>query len=138
MSQKITISTSIHAPIQAVWSAWTMPQDIMQWCHASDDWTVAHAEQDVRVGGRFVTGMAAKDGSAAFDFEGVYSVIVPLERIEYAMPDGRCVSTVFEQCGAEVLVTETFDMENEHSAEQQREGWQAILNNFKAYVEAQK
>jgi hypothetical protein len=32
-------------------------------------------------------------------------------------------------------VRETFDAESTHSIEQQREGWQAILNNFAQYVQ---
>jgi uncharacterized protein YndB with AHSA1/START domain len=135
MSQKITVSTSINAPMEKVWSAWTTPADIMQWCHASEDWTVTHAENDPRTSGAFSTGMAAKDGSFSFDFAGTYSLVVPQEKIEYAMGDGREVSIAFQSQGEQTMVTETFDMETTNSEEKQRLGWQAILDNFKKHVE---
>lgn len=138
MSQKITISTVINAPIATVWEKWTTPADIMQWCHASEDWTVTHAENDPRTGGAFSTGMAAKDGSFSFDFGGTYSLVVPEEKMEYAMGDGRAVSIIFQSQGEQTLVTETFDMESQNSEEKQRSGWQAILDNFKKHVEQNK
>lgn len=135
MAQKITISASINAPIITVWERWITPADVMQWCHASDDWTVTHAENDPRTGGAFSTGMAAKDGSFSFDFAGTYSLVIPQKKIEYAMGDGREVSIEFQSQGEQTIVTETFDMESENSEELQRSGWQSILNNFKKHVE---
>ncbi|HEU5148219.1 MAG TPA: SRPBCC family protein [Chryseosolibacter sp.] len=131
----ITVQADVNAPIEKVWKYWTEPQHITQWCAASDDWHAPYAENDVRKDGKFKTTMAAKDGSVSFDFEGVYTRVDPNKRIDYAMSDGRTVSLIFSGNGNSTHISETFDPENTHSLEQQREGWQAILNNFKAYTE---
>lgn len=131
----ITVQADVHAPIEKVWKYWNEPQHITQWCAASDDWHAPYAENDIRKDGKFKTTMAAKDGSVSFDFEGVYTKVDPKKRIEYAMSDGRKVSLVFTDHGTSTEITETFDPENTHSLDQQREGWQAILSNFKVYTE---
>lgn len=131
----ITVQAHINAPIEKVWKYWNEPQHITQWCAASGDWHAPYAENDLRKDGKFKTTMAAKDGSFSFDFEGVYANVDPNKRIDYSMPDGRKVSIIFSGDGNSTHITETFDPETTHSIEQQREGWQAILNNFKAYTE---
>lgn len=131
----ITVQAHINAPIEKVWKYWNEPQHITQWCAASDDWHAPYAENDLRKDGKFKTTMAAKDGSFSFDFEGVYTKVDPFKRIDYSMPDGRKVSIIFSGDGNSTHITETFDPETTHSIEQQLEGWQAILNNFKAYSE---
>lgn len=131
----ITVSTLVDADINTVWSAWTTPADINQWNAASDDWHTPSSENDLQVGGRFSYRMEAKDGSMGFDFEGTYTKIVENELIEYRMDDGRQVSIGFANDNGGIRVTETFDAEDEHSAEQQRLGWQSILDNFSRYVE---
>lgn len=131
----ITIEATIHQPIEKVWSLWSEPQHITQWCSASDDWHAPSAENDLRTGGRFKTVMAARDGSFAFDFEGVYTNVELGKVIEYALGDSRAVKVVFESTGKTTKVTETFDPENENPVDMQRAGWQAILNNFKKYCE---
>lgn len=136
MGKVITVEAIIQAPVEIVWNYWTTPADIKNWCHASDDWGVGEVSNDVRVGGKFSTIMAAKDGSASFDFNGVYTTAELHRRLEYVIEDGRTVSIIFEPKGDDVLVTETFEMENENSEELQRSGWQAILNNFKIYTES--
>lgn len=131
----ITISTTINAPIDQVWEAWTQPEHITQWNHASEDWHSPTAENDLRVDGRFKTRMEAKDWSVGFDFEGTYTNVNGKEMIEYSMDDGRRVSIKFIEDGETTKILETFDTENEHSEEMQRMGWQAILDNFKKHVE---
>lgn len=131
----ITISAIINASIDRVWECWIEPQHITQWAFASDDWEAPHAENDLRVGGKFLTRMSAKDKSAGFDFTGIYTAVEENRLIEYDMDDGRHVKNVFEKTPEGVKVTTTFDPENENSEEMQREGWQAILDNFKKYVE---
>lgn len=131
----ITVKSMVNAPIEKVWECWTAPEHIVNWAFASDDWEAPAAENDVRVGGKFKTVMAAKDSSAGFDFSGIYTVITPHERIEYTMDDGRTAIVQFEQVGDDIQVTETFEMENENSADVQRTGWQTILDNFKKHVE---
>lgn len=92
----ITVSTTVNAPIETVWDAWTNPEHITQWTFASDDWHAPSATNDLRVDGRFTTRMEAKDGSFGFDFGGVYTNINGKETIEYSMDDGRKVSIKFE------------------------------------------
>jgi uncharacterized protein YndB with AHSA1/START domain len=133
----ITVRTSVNAPIEKVWECWNKPEHIKRWAFASDDWEAPAAENDVQVGGKFKTVMAAKDKSASFDFAGTYTAVKEHELIEYDMDDGRHVKVVFEETPEGVRVTETFDPENENPEEVQRNGWQAILENFKKYVESQ-
>src|SRR5690606_33705096 len=136
--QPITIETTINAPIEKVWACWTKPEHITKWNNASDDWHSPQAENDLRVGGKFITRMEAKDGSVGFDFGGTYDEVKEYELIAYTMDDNRKVKVTFSQHNdEETKVVETFDPEAENSIEMQRDGWQAILNNFKKYVEAQ-
>lgn len=133
----ITVETFVQASIQKVWECWTEPEHISGWAFASDDWEASYAENDVRDGGRFLTRMAAKDGSASFDLTGSYTRVVPFLRIDSVLDDGRTVSVTFtETDGGAIHIAEEFEMENENSEELQRNGWQAILHNFKKYVEA--
>jgi uncharacterized protein YndB with AHSA1/START domain len=132
---KITVETTVHASAQEVWHAWTTPQDIMQWNAASADWHTPRATVDLRVGGAFVSRMEAKDGSTGFDLKGSYTRIVPQQRIEFALEDARLVQVEFIAAPGGVTVRETFDAEGTHTPEQQRQGWQAILDNFARHVE---
>lgn len=134
----ITVRVSIQASIEKVWEHWNEPKYITQWYNASDDWHAPYAENDLKDGGKFKTTMAAKDGSASFDFEGVYTSIVKNKQIEYAITDGRKVSIKFFAMNNETVVEETFDPEEINSIELQKGGWQAILTNFKKHVEASK
>lgn len=133
--EKITVEAVIAAPVSKVWECWTDPKHITQWYAASDDWHAPRAENDLRAGGEFTTRMEAKDGSFGFDFGGVYDAVKPHELIEYTLGDGRAVKITFEDKGGETKVIETFDAENQNTLERQRFGWQAILDNFKKYVE---
>jgi uncharacterized protein YndB with AHSA1/START domain len=132
----ITIETTINAPVEKVWKLWTLPEHITKWNSASDDWHTPKAENDLRVGGKFAARMEAKDGSFGFDFGGVYDAVKTNELIEYTLGDGRKVAVHFTPNGNETKLSETFEAENTNSIEMQRSGWQAILNNFKKYVEA--
>lgn len=131
----ITIESTVNAPVEKVWKYFSEPEHITKWCQASDDWHAPYAENDLRKDGRFRTTMAAKDGSVSFDFSGVYTDVQRNTRIAYAMDDGRTVEVNFEAAGEKTKVTETFEAEGENPVEMQREGWQAILNNFKKYTE---
>jgi uncharacterized protein YndB with AHSA1/START domain len=134
---KITVETKIAAPVEQVWIAYTTPEDIKRWNAASDDWHTTKSTVDLRVGGEFTSRMEAKDGSFGFDFAGTYTRIVPHELIEFSFGDR--VGTVEFVAGADsVTVRVTFDAETENSVEQQRGGWQAILNNFKKHVESKQ
>lgn len=135
MNATITVEAHIAAPKENVWKEYTRPGSIQSWNAASDDWHCPRAENDLRVGGRFMWRMEAKDGSEGFDFSGTYTEVVDTERIRYAMDDDRMVSIVFTEEDGGTHVAVTFDPENEYPHEYQRSGWQAILNNFKRYVE---
>ncbi len=135
MKPTITVEVLVNAPKEKVWEYWTEPEHITKWYNASDDWHAPEAVNDLNVGGRFKTRMEAKDGSTGFDFEGAYTVVEDGENIEYKMGDGREVSIVFTEEGGVTKVVETFNPEDENPPEMQKNGWQAILNNFKKYCE---
>ncbi len=130
---KIIVSTIVAAPVQEVWRAYTTPDDIKLWNAASSDWHTTAASVDLRPGGKFCSRMEAKDGSFGFDFEGEYTRVVPHQLIEYAFGD-RVAVVQFTQGANGVTVTVAFDAESTHSEEQQRTGWQAILDNFARHV----
>ena len=131
----ITVLAIVNAPVNKVWKLWTTPEHITEWNNANDDWHTTRAENDLRVGGKFLSRMEAIDGSMGFDFVGIYDVIQTNELIQYSLEDGRVVKVEFKDNGNETEVIETFDAENENSLELQRMGWQAILDNFKKYAE---
>ena len=132
---KITVETTVAAPLAKVWEAYTTPDDIKQWNAASDDWHTTSATVDLRAGGAFSSRMEAKDGSFGFDFAGTYTKVEEHRLIEYSFGD-RFAQVLFAESPQGVRVQVTFDSESTHSLEQQRAGWQAILNNFGRYVEA--
>ena len=132
---KIVVDTTVAAPIGEVWRAYTTPEDIKQWNAASDDWHTTAATVDLRVGGAFSSRMEAKDGSMGFDFAGTYTRIEPPHLIEYSF-GGRTAQVAFTNEPGGVKVQVSFDTEDTHSVDQQRGGWQAILDSFKRYVEA--
>ena len=133
----ITVTADINAPVEKVWEKWNDPKAITEWCTATPEWHTPRAEQDLRVGGSFSSRMEAKDGSMGFDFGGVYDAVEEHRLIEYTMGDGRRVSITFNSDGNSTHISETFDAEDQNPVEMQRAGWQAIMDNFKAYVEKQ-
>jgi uncharacterized protein YndB with AHSA1/START domain len=132
----ITVETTVDAPVEQVWKCWTEPKHIMQWNNASDDWHTPSGTNDLREGGSFTYRMEAKDQSVGFDFGGTYTKVLQQKEIAYTMDDGRTVSITFEEHDRHTHITESFDAETENPAEMQREGWQAILENFKKHVES--
>ena len=132
---KISVETIVEAPIAEVWRAYTTPEDIKQWNTASDDWHTTRATVDLCEGGQFLSRMEAKDGSVGFDFAGTYTRIVPNQLIEYSFGD-RTGVVEFLPGASGVTLRVTFDAETENPVEQQRQGWQAILNNFAKHVKA--
>ena len=130
---KITVSTVVIAPMHEVWRAYTTPEDIKAWNTASPDWHTTAASVDLRPGGKFSSRMEARDGSFGFDFAGEYTKVLPHQLIEYAF-GGRVGLVEFKDGVAGVTVTVSFDGEPAHSEEQQRTGWQAILDSFSRHV----
>lgn len=133
-NKSITITTTVDAPVEKVWKLWTEPEHIKQWNNASDDWHTTKAENDLRVGGRFVSRMEAKDGSIGFDFGGTYDEVVLHKKISYILDDDRKVAITFSSQGDTTKITETFETETTNSVEMQQAGWQAILDNFARYA----
>ncbi|MEH6405792.1 MAG: SRPBCC family protein [Leeuwenhoekiella sp.] len=132
----ITVESSINAPVEKVWEAWTKPEHIIKWNAASDDWHTTKAENDLKPGGRFVYRMEAKDGSMAFDFGGTYEEVETNEKLVYKLDDNRKAIIEFSSEDDTTKLIEKFDVEKENPEEMQKKGWQAILDNFKKYVEA--
>ncbi len=132
---KITIQAVVAADRQKVWNCYTQPEHITKWNFATDTWHCPAASNDMRVGGKYLARMEAKDGSFAFDFEAVYNEIVDGEKFTYTMPDNREIQVSFEQTDDKTRVTVTFDPENENPVDLQRSGWQSILDNFRKYAE---
>jgi len=136
-AKTITVETNVHAPIEKVWDYFTNSKHIVQWNNASDDWHTPRAENDLRTGGNFLYRMEAKDGSFGFDFGGTYTSVEEHKYIEYTIGDGRKVKVSFNAVSNnQTHITENFEVENTHSLEMQRGGWQNILDNFKKYTEA--
>lgn len=133
--KKIEIETKVKSNIKTVWDAWTKSEHITKWNFASNDWCCPSARVELKVGGKYVARMEAKDGSFGFDFGGVYTEVEPEKKITLKLNDTRVASTTFEVDEDKVVVSTIFDAEKENSEEMQKSGWQAILNNFKNYVE---
>lgn len=132
----IVVEAHIAAPVARVWAAYTSPEAIVQWNAASDDWHTPRATVDLRVGGAFCSRMEARDGSMGFDFEGLYTAVEPERRLAYAFGE-RTAEVTFDESTGVTHVRVAFEPEQTHSEDMQRDGWQAILNRFKAFVEAE-
>ncbi len=134
-SNVITVTALVNAPVEKVWKLWTTPSDIQQWNAASPDWHSPHASHDLKPGGQFTYRMEAKDGSFGFDFGGTFDVVTEAQYLEYTIADGRKVKVDFREADGGTEVEEQFEAESQNPLEMQQAGWQAILNNFKAYAE---
>lgn len=136
MKNPITITTQVHAPVNTVWEVWNTPEHIVNWNAASPDWHTTEATNDLREGGQLTSRMEAKDGSAGFDFTGTYDRVKEPKHIAYTLSDGRKVTVDFRANGNTTSIEERFEAESMNSRELQQQGWQAILNNFKKYIES--
>jgi uncharacterized protein YndB with AHSA1/START domain len=136
-NKTINISATVNAPVEKVWECWTEPEHIKKWNNASEDWHTPVAENDLRVGGKFLSRMEAKDGSFGFDFGGVYDEVKLNEVIAYTLGDERKVRITFTDQGDKTEINEAFEAEETNSIEMQKSGWQAILDNFERYTESQ-
>lgn len=135
MSQQVIITTFVKAPKKRIWDSFTLPKHITRWNFATPEWHCPRAENDLRNDGRFLYRMEAKDGSLGFDFSGTYDEVALEKALRYTLDDGRKVNVTFDENSEGTQVTETFEAEAQNSVEMQRQGWQAILDNFKSYVE---
>lgn len=136
--RKTAVSVKVNASVSTTWKYFTSPDSIMKWNFASDDWCCPKATIDLREGGSFNYRMESKDGKYGFDFSGTYTAVIPEKRIVYTLGDEREVSVAFRTVGEQTEVIENFDAETENSLELQKNGWQAILDNFRKHAESIK
>jgi len=134
-AKNVTVETLVDLPAEKTWELWTRPEHITQWNFAADTWHCPAAENDLKPGGKFSWRMEAKDGSMGFDYCGKYNEIIPHKQITGTLDDGRKVLVFFSEQDGKTRLTEDFEIDNSHSIEQQRAGWQAILDNFRKYAE---
>lgn len=136
MNQKINVNATVQASTDKAWDCYTNPEHITKWNFADPSWHCPSAANDMQVGGKYTARMEAKDGSFGFDLEATYKELEVGKHFTYVMPNGREVAVVFKQDNGGTFVNIDFDGDGENAVDMQKAGWQAILNNFKAYVEA--
>lgn len=132
----ITVSVVVQASPERAWEAFTNPTSVTEWNFAGADWHCPRAQNELREGGAFCYRMEARDGSMGFDFEGTFLELSPPTQLRYSFGEDREVLVRFAPEGNRTLVSQSFTPETTHSLEQQRAGWQAILENYRKYVEA--
>jgi uncharacterized protein YndB with AHSA1/START domain len=139
MSEKnfITVEVWIQSSIENIWKHLLSPDSVKKWNAASPDWHTPRASVDLRVGGKFIYRMEARDGSMGFDLVGIFTSVEPLRSYNYTLEDGRTVAVSIMNTPAGVHVREVFQAENQNAPELQRAGWQSILDNFKRFVESE-
>lgn len=135
IKEKVRVETTVNVPLEKAWECFTEPEHITKWNFASADWHCPEASVNLYPGGRFSFRMEARDGTVGFDFTGRYTYVDFNSSIIYQIDDNREVSIEFNQVGEETRITETFEAEDLHPVEMQRDGWQAILNNYKKHTE---
>lgn len=79
--------------------------------------------------------MESKDGSLGFDFAGTYTLIRPYQLLAFTLDDGRKVEVQFNELEDGTEIIEDFEADDQYSIEEQKKGWQAILENFKRHTE---
>lgn len=136
LDNPICVQVQIPAPLETVWRHWTQPESITGWNAAHHSWMCPRAENDLRETGRFSYRMEARDGSAGFDFAGTYTCVSPMQKICYTLDDDRRVQVSFSSEGGVTFIHEEFEAEHVNSRELQEQGWEAILQSFKSYVES--
>ncbi len=136
MNTQLTVEVIVNAEVAKAWDFFTLPEHVKQWNFAAPEWHCPQAENDLQVGGKFIYRMEAKDGSFGFDFCGVYDVVDTHRYIKYTLEDNRVVEITFSAEGDGTKVTEVFEAEKVNPIELQQQGWQLILNNYKAIVDS--
>lgn len=131
----ISTEINIAAPMAVVWDAWVNPSHIVNWYFASADWCCPCAELDCRVGGTFSIRMEAKDQSFGFDFNGTFTAVAEEKELHYILEDGRKVALYLNPSDLGIHISWEFEPETQNPESLQQQGWQAILNNFKRYIE---
>lgn len=133
----IQIQTHLSISPEVAWKLYTEPEHITQWNFASPDWHCPWAKNNLEIGGTYQAFMQAKDQSFEFVFEATYTDIEPGQHFVYVMPDQRNIRVDFKPIDSGTQVTVTFDPENENPIDLQRQGWQAILDQYSQYANLQ-
>ena len=134
--RKITVQAEILVTKSKAWDYYTLPEHIVNWNFASDEWHCPRASNELVVGGTYSTRMEAKFGEIGFDFGGIYTEVRLQEGFTFKLPDDREVTVNFFEKGEHTRVQVIFDAETENSLTLQKQGWQTILNQYKKYTEA--
>lgn len=137
MTTKITVETLVSVSPGEAWRVYTSPDAITQWNFASPEWHCPRAVVDLRVGGRHCARMEAKDGSMGFDYEGAYEAVDAERSLILRLDDGRLVHTTFDPEADSTRVRTVFDADPGAPTDMQRDGWQAILDNYADFVRQQ-
>jgi uncharacterized protein YndB with AHSA1/START domain len=132
---KIKIDAHIKASQEKVWEYYTNAKHIVHWNFATEDWSCPNANVELVGGGKYHARMEAKDGSFGFDFEAIIRDVQPFEKLSYTMFGDRKVEILLNKTEHGTYISLEFEAETENPIEMQQAGWQAILNNFKKYVE---
>jgi uncharacterized protein YndB with AHSA1/START domain len=80
-SNEITITRIYDAPLESVWEAWTVPEEVAQWW-GPRGFTITTHSRDLRTGGHWHYTMHGPDGT---DYENTtqYLEVVPQQRMVY-------------------------------------------------------
>ncbi len=135
MQQKISIEATINADLKKTWNYYTLPEHITKWNFADPSWHCPSASNEMKIGGKYLARMEAKDGSFGFDFEAYYTEINLGNSFTYEFGERICTIEMTELENNQTAIKITFDPETENPIELQQQGWQLILNNFKSYTE---
>ena len=135
MQQKITVEATINADIKKTWDYYTLPEHITKWNFADPSWHCPSASNDMKIGGKYLARMEAKDGSFGFDFEAYYTEFNLGNSFTYEFGDRVCTIEMAELETNQTAIKITFEPETENPIDLQQQGWQLILNNFKSYTE---
>jgi len=136
MSEKIRIDAIIDASPEKAWDYYTEPQHITKWNFADPSWHCPSASNDMRVGGLYSARMEAKDGSFGFDLNATYEDVQKGKEFTFVLEDGRKVNVQFIPADEKTELIVEFDPEQQNTRERQRDGWNAILQNYKSYTES--
>lgn len=149
-SSEIVITRVFDAPREAVWKAWTDPEELKRWW-GPKDFTAPYSRIDFRVGGSYLFCMRSSEGRNYWS-TGVYRRIVPLEMIvctdSFADKDGNLVPASYYGMKGdwpmELMVNLTFEEYNgrtrftlRHSgfppgedSDMAKEGWNQSLDKL--------
>jgi uncharacterized protein YndB with AHSA1/START domain len=131
----ITVTVILKTTLEKAWEFFTNPAHVVKWYFASNDWHAPSSTNDLIVGGKFSTRMESKDGSMGFNFSGTYTEVELNKLLKIVLDDERLMNVNFTAEDEIVTIMEQFEPEYENDIDLQKNGWQAILNNFKKYIE---